>query len=118
LSDCKRKQSKIFKESFETTPDIGYSAVSKSYYYGYKLHLVTSVRGIFQSMDLTKTSVHDIHYLSEIKRSGLSSCTLIADKGYLASTYQVDLFNLCQINLQTPKRANQEKQSYTAIFKR
>jgi len=84
---ARERQSKIFKESFETAPDIGYSAVSKSYYYGYKLHLVTSVRGIFQSMDLTKASIHDVHYLSEIKKSGLSTCTLIADKGYLSSTY-------------------------------
>jgi hypothetical protein len=40
------------------------------------------------------------------------------DKGYLSSTYQLDLFNSCQVNLQTPKRANQERQSYPAIFKR
>ena len=113
-----RLQEKICKENFETAPDKGYSAVSKSYYYGYKLHLVTSVRGIFHSMDLTKASVHDVHYLSEIKNSGLSTCTLIADKGYLSSTYQVDLFNSCQVNLQTPKRANQERNPYPVIFKR
>ena len=115
---ARARQSKIFKESFETAPDIGYSAVSKSYYYGYKLHLITSIRGIFQSMDLTRASVHDVHYLSEVKESGLFTCTLIADKGYLSSTYQVDLFNSCQINLQTPKRANQEKEPFPAIFKR
>ena len=111
-------QSKICKEDFETSPDKGYSAVSKSYYYGYKLHLVTSVRGVFHSMDITKASVHDVHYLSNVKISGLSSCTLIADKGYLSGTYQLDLFNSCQINLQTPKRANQERLPYPAIFKR
>lgn len=115
---AREKQSKICKEDFETSPDKGYSAVSKSYYYGYKLHLVTSVRGVFHSMDITKASVHDVHYLSNVKISGLSSCTLIADKGYLSSTYQLDLFNSCQINLQTPKRANQESLPYPAIFKR
>lgn len=82
------------------------------------IHLVTSVRGIFHSMDLTKASVHDVHYLSEIKNFGLSTCTLIANKGYLSSTYQLDLFNLCQVNLQTPKRANQERNPYPVIFKR
>jgi len=115
---AREKQSKICKEDFETSPDKGYSAVSKSYYYGYKLHLVTSVRGIFHSMDITKASVHDVHYLSNVKISGLSTCTLIADKGYLSSTYQLDLFNSCQINLQTPKRANQDRLPYPAIFKR
>jgi hypothetical protein len=45
-------------------------------------------------------------------------CTLIAEQGYLSSTYQIDLFNSCQIRLQTPGRANQERQSFSAIFKR
>ena len=115
---AREKQSKICKDDFETAPDKGYSAVSKSYYYGYKLHLVTSVRGIFHSMDLTKASVHDVHYLSEIKNSGLSTCTLVADKGYLSSTYQLDLFNSCQVNLQIPKKANQERMPYPVIFRR
>jgi hypothetical protein len=109
LSDCKRKKSKICKENFETAPDIGYSAVSKSYYYGYKLHLVTPLRGIFHSMDLTKASLYDVHYLHKVKKSGLNACALIAEKNYLSSTYQIDLFNSCQVNLQTPKRANQER---------
>ncbi len=43
----REKSSKICKETFETAPDKGYSAVTKSYYYGYKLHLVTSIRGVF-----------------------------------------------------------------------
>jgi len=43
----REKQSKICKEDFETSLDKGYSSVSRSYYYGYKLHLFTSVRGIF-----------------------------------------------------------------------
>ena len=33
---AREKRSKICKENFETAPDKGYSAVSKSYYYGYK----------------------------------------------------------------------------------
>jgi hypothetical protein len=67
-------------------------------------------------MDITKASVHDVHYLTNVKTSGLSSCTLIADKGYLSGTYQLDLFNSCQINLQTPKRANQQRLPYPVIF--
>ena len=109
---AREKSSKICKENFETSPDKGYSAVSKSYYYGYKLHLVISMKGVFQSMDLTKASVHDIHYLSDIKQSGLNNCTLIGDRGYLSSAYQLDLFESCQINLQTPKRINQHNYTY------
>lgn len=116
---AREKQCKICKESFDTSPDKGFSAISKSYYYGYKLHLVTSVRGIFHSMDLTKASVHDVHYLSEVKNSGLHMCTLIADKGYLSSTYQLDLFNTCRIKLQTPKKkSDPDGRPDPIIFKR
>jgi hypothetical protein len=116
---AREKSSKICKEDFETAPDKGYSAVSKSWYYGYKLHLVTSVRGVYSSMDMTKASVHDIHYLKNIKQSGLKNCTLIADKGYLSKPYQLDLFYTCQIKLETPKRYNQhDKELFPYVFKR
>jgi hypothetical protein len=90
---AREKSSKICKEDFETAPDKGYSAVCKSWYYGYKLHLATSVRGVFSSMELTKVSFHDIHYLNEVKHSGISDCTLIGDKGYISEPIQLDLFN-------------------------
>ena len=34
---------------------------ARMYYYGYKLHAVCSLRGVFQSVDLTPTNVHDVH---------------------------------------------------------
>ena len=108
---AREKQSKICKEHFETSPDKGYSAVQKSWFYGYKLHMVTSIKGVFHSMELTKASVHDIHYLKEVKYSGLNTCTLIGDKGYLSKEYQMDLFTTCKINLATPTRANQNDHS-------
>ena len=116
---AREKRSKICKETYEKAPDKGYSAVSKTYYYGYKLHLVTSVKGIYQSMDITKASVHDVHYLNDIKYSALNNCTLIGDKGYLSQQYQIDLFTSCQIELQTPKRNNQyDKERFPLIFKK
>jgi hypothetical protein len=116
---AREKRSKICKETFEKAPDKGFSAVSKSYYYGYKLHLITSVRGVFQSMDLTKASVHDIHYLSDVRYSGLNNCVLLGDKGYLSKMHQLDLFTSCNITLATPKRNNQHvKEHYPFIFKK
>lgn len=117
--NAREKQSKICKENFETAPDKGFSAVNRTYFYGYKLHLLTSLRGVFHSMDLTKASVHDVHYLPEVKYSGLKQSTLLADKGYLSATHQLDLFTTCQVNLQTPKRRNQrDYMPYPKIYKR
>lgn len=93
----------VCREHFRTAPDKGYSAILDQYYIGYKLHLVVSL----ESMDLTKASVHDVHYLKDIAQSGLSDCLLLADKGYLSASQQIDLFYRAGIDLQTPMRRNQ-----------
>ncbi len=59
--------SNICKESFHTSPDKGYCASQKMHYYGYKLHAICSIDGVFKSFDISKASVHDIHYLKDIK---------------------------------------------------
>ena len=107
---AREKRCKFGKDSFESTPDKGFSAVTKSYYYGYKLHLVTSVKGVFHSMDLTKASVHDVYYLNEVANSTMRNAVLIGDKGYLSKQIQIDLFHYCNVQLETPCRNNQKEQ--------
>jgi hypothetical protein len=75
-------------------------------YFGYKLHAVCSIDGVFQTFDLSAASVHDIHYLNDVS-SQFSHCVLIGDRGYLSQTYQLDLFEQCSIDLQTPIQRNQ-----------
>ena len=99
-------RSSICKENHYSQPNKGYCAAQVSTYYGYKLHAVCSVRGVFQSIDLSPASVHDIQYLKDIKEQ-LSDCTLIADKGYLSAKVQLNLFENCNIKLSTFMRANQ-----------
>ena len=121
LEICKNaraSRSTICKEQEYCYPDKGYSASQNLYYYGYKLHGVCTVSGVFHSIDITPASVHDIHYLKDIK-SQLSDCVLIGDKGYLSSEYQLNLFETVNVKLETPKRTNQkdfEKQPF--IFKK
>ncbi len=116
---AREKHSKICKHDFETAPDKGYSAVSKSYYYGYKLHLSTTLNGTFMSMDITKASVHDVHFLNNLKHSGMNNAILLGDKGYLSTQYQLDLFESCNIQLKTPLRNNQKDyQKYPFILRK
>lgn len=105
---AREQQFKICKHDFDTAPDKGYSAVYKQYYIGYKLHLTIGMNGVYQGMELTKASVHDVHYLNEVKHSGLKSALLLGDKGYISAEWQLDLFTSVNIELQTPKRANQQ----------
>lgn len=110
LEVCKiarSSRSKICKEEDYALPNKGFCASQNLHYYGYKLHAVCSIEGVFQSFDLTPASVHDIHYLKDIK-SQLSDCVLLGDRGYLSQTIQLDLFNEVNIKLETPKRVNQK----------
>jgi hypothetical protein len=99
--------SKICKDAEYCYPNRGFCASQQMHFYGYKLHAVCSINGVFQSIDLSPASVHDIHYLKDI-REQLSDCTLLGDKGYLSSEIQIDLFNYANIELETPKRVNQK----------
>ncbi|MDV3463017.1 IS982 family transposase [Elizabethkingia miricola] len=121
LEICKNaraNRSKICKESEYSFPSKGFCASQSSYYYGYKLHAVCSVSGVFQSFDISTASVHDIHFMQDIKYQ-MSNCTLIGDRGYLSTKVQTDLFNYANIQLDTPMRINQknyQKQKY--IFRK
>lgn len=100
-------RSKICKDVDYAMPNKGFCASQNLHFYGYKLHAVCSIGGVFQSFDLSPASVHDIHYLRDIKLQ-LSDCVLIGDKGYLSQTIQLDLFDEVNIQLETPKRKNQK----------
>jgi hypothetical protein len=110
LEVCKMARSaksKICKEVAYAQPAIGFCASHRLHYYGYKLHAVCSIQGVFQCFDLTPASVHDIHYLQDIKYQ-LSDCVLLADKGYLSQDKQMELLQQANIRLETPQRRNQK----------
>lgn len=109
LEICKlsrSSRSSICKEEYETAPDKGYCASQDTTYYGYKLHAVCTIDGVFTDFDLSQASIHDIHYLKNIKQM-YQNCTILGDKGYLSVDYQRDLFNSHQIRLEVPMRKNQ-----------
>jgi Transposase DDE domain len=121
LEICKKAREnriKICKKNFETAPSKGFCASQDTWFYGYKLHGICSVSGVFHSIDITKANVHDIQILNDVKNQ-LSDCVLLGDRGYLSSTQQLDLFQTANIVLETPMRMNQKsykKQPY--IFRK
>jgi len=109
LEVCKlsrSSRSSICKEEYSTAPNKGYCASQSSTYYGYKLHAVCTIDGVFTDFDLSQASIHDIHYLKDIKQM-YKDCTILGDKGYLSIDYQRDLFEANQIKLEVPMRKNQ-----------
>ena len=110
--------SKICKEEFYSAPNRGFCTSQNMHYYGYKIHAVCSIEGVFKSFDISKASLHDIHYLKDIKEQ-FNNCVILGDKGYLSAEYQLDLFESKQIKLEIPMRKNQhnyKKQAY--IFRK
>jgi len=116
LEVCKlsrNNRSKICRKHQYAYPNKCYCASQNSTYYGYKLHAVCSLRDV-QSWDLSPASVHDINYFKDIKAQ-IKDCTLIGDKGYLTANIQLNLFESCNIKLNTPMRTNQHGYKKTAI---
>ena len=87
---------KICKDDIHTTPDQGFCASQNTQFYGYKLHGVCNISGDFQSIDITKASVHDVHLLKDLKCQ-LSDYVLLGDRGYLSAAQQLDLFESANI---------------------
>lgn len=121
LEICKiarQRRVKVCSQHFDTAPAKGFCASQNTWFYGYKLHGVCSISGVFHSIDITKANVHDICFLQDIKHQ-MSDCVLLGDKGYLSSSQQTDLFEKANIKLETPMRSNQsayQKQAY--IFRK
>jgi hypothetical protein len=110
LEICKisrEQRNKMGKESEQHSPDKGYCASQKKYFYGYKLHSVCSNAGVIASLDLTKASVHDVHYLKDVKEL-FSNCIITGDKGYIGRQHQINLFETAAIQLEVPLRSNQK----------
>lgn len=119
LEVCKNARmarSKICKEQQGAFPNHGFCAAQNAKYYGYKLHAVCSLDGVFDNFELTPASVHDINYLKDIRHQ-MSGCVLLGDKGYLSQEIQLNLFETVNIKLETPMRNNQTGfKKYPYIF--
>ena len=112
------KRARICLEDVHTAPEFGFCASQNQYFYGYKIHGICSLSGVFMSFDLTKANVADVHYLQDV-RTVYHDCLILADKGYLSNEYQLSLFKESRIRLNTPMRSNQHrfrKQPY--LFKK
>jgi DNA-binding MarR family transcriptional regulator len=104
---ARARRNRIGKTDYNRAPSKGYCASQDRYYYGYKLHAVCGIRGVIHSFDLTKASVHDIHYLQDVK-SQMADCNILGDKGYINAAVQLDLFETVNIRLEVPMRTNQK----------
>src|SRR5690606_10270146 len=121
LEICKlsrERRTKVCKQAYETSPDKGFCASQNMYFYGYKLHGVCSVNGVFHSIDLTRASVHDNEILKDLNAQ-MADNVLLGDKGYIGKEIQLNLFETSNIRLHTPMRNNQSNfKPYPKVFRK
>lgn len=103
---AREKSFKAFRKSFETSPAKGWSAVNKSWFIGYKLHVVIFDNGVVQQSGITKGNVHDINFLKQVKDLPVQK-KILGDRAYISKTLQMDLFEQYKVTLKVPFRNNQ-----------
>lgn len=101
------KRCSMGRDNDAAAPDWGYCSSQGMYYYGYKLHAVCGTQGVIHSYDMTAASVHDLHYLKDV-RWEYHDCMMLGDKGYLSVEVQQNLFETANITLDVPYRLNQK----------
>jgi hypothetical protein len=112
--NIRANRSKMGNNNAQLSPNFGYCATQEQYYYGYKIHLTSGLRGVIHSFTFSPASVADIHYLQDIKYE-IPDSTIIADRAYLSTTVQLDLFENANIRLEVPYRHNQKE--FKPVFK-
>jgi hypothetical protein len=121
LEICKlsrMERNKMGKGEQYTAPDKGFCASQNKWFYGYKLHCACSPVGVISSLDLSRASVHDVHYLKDISHT-FKDCIIAGDKGYINNELRSKLIREKNICLETPLRNNQkEKRSMLYVLKR
>ena len=105
--NARAKRCTMGQDNPDAAPDWGYCASQGLHYYGYKLHVVYGILGVIHSFDMTAASVHDLHYLKDV-RWEYHDCMMLGDKGYLCAEIQKNLFEAANITLDVPYRLNQK----------
>lgn len=114
LAICKNARkirTQICMDDPDCIPATGYHAISKAYYYGYKMHIITSVEGVPVTVAITPANIADIDFLKFEEILDISDCQLLGDKGYISEPVQLSLFETKSIQLVTPLRANMKGQT-------
>ncbi|MBK8052242.1 MAG: IS982 family transposase [Saprospiraceae bacterium] len=109
--NARKNRSTICMDDPNCLPATGYHAISKAFYYGYKMHIISSVEGIPVTVAITPANVADIDFLKLDEIIDISDCQLLGDKGYISESVQLSLFETKSIQLVTPLRANMKGQT-------
>jgi len=96
---------KIMRDDPEMLPARGWSACDRTYFYGYKLHLLTCPKGLIYSFFVTSGNIHDSDLTMDLCQES-PNADIYGDKGYINKYKQLELFENYNTSLITPSRKN------------
>lgn len=97
-------RTKILKEDPLLEPSHGYKPIDRQYFFGFKLHLSISSKGLINQYVLSEAALHDVKMVQTLAGGLQDRSKILADKGYVSKSIQTSLFDTQQIKLITPSR--------------
>ena len=98
---------KICKENPTIRPQLATCFAKNERYYGFKIHLITTQKGLPVSFSLTGAKTHDVRAFEQMMdHSELKKVDIIGDKGYVSNPLQLNLFENKEVSLKAQPRVN------------
>jgi hypothetical protein len=94
---CRKVRGKVY---------CGYCAAKREKFFGWRLHLVCTARGVPVAFEVLPASLHDLTPLHELAYSLPEGANLFGDKGYLSADDTLTILEESGVRLVTPKRTN------------
>lgn len=99
---------RIMRDDPEMLPDRGWSACDRGYFFGYKLHLLTTANGLIISYFITPGNIHDSELTMDLCHNAPDT-DIYGDKGYINRYKQLYLFENFNTQLITPPKRNSKQ---------
>lgn len=100
---------------FKTLADYSHCAAKKMDYYGFKLGLRVSAKGMITHFPLLNARAHDVNHTNALVEGFAGLCP--ADKGFIDPFRQPLLLDRYGVKIMTPARANMKEEQPQAVRK-
>lgn len=94
-----------------------YNASKKEYFYGLKIHMLTSIKGRPLEFSIKPSSIHDIKAFKSFTLNLQSNSTIYADAGYNDYKFEEELLQSKKITLAVKRRSNAKKAPLISLGK-
>jgi IS5 family transposase len=89
---------------------IGFCKAKKKFYYGFKLHMITTATGMPIEFTITPASIADITAFKMMEIDLPSNSTIYADKAYTDYNFEDLLYEISNIRLMAERKENAKRQ--------